>query len=1145
MNSAAKPATGLLVALIPVLSGMSWESGGGAAHNKSWIYVDASAGGRPLVSGDPYEVVVEYYLDPSEHSGTTTLSLWGTGPWIDTPDGKYAKKRGHIGYPGLSGRLKISRPGRGRHVFRFTVPRGLEGVRKNNRLLFVCRFLDASGKSWPWHVRANNMFVRRRGFFEIETGKPGNLFAYQEAVRVTARLKNVTKPGEKKTLRYTVHDTRGTEVARGTRDFTVEREGQEISIDLNLKRRGALLVRMEVDGWEKRHATLARIPDLAAITGGKPTRFGMTTHGSYYGIDGEIFQVARKLGLTYCRRFSSWNRMEPGPGIYRLEELEKQLALADRYGIRLWVCLVKPPAWILDRGRDIGYSCFEFKDAPWRAFVRTVSTRFKGRLYGWEWLNEITPGGSTPMSDYVRFCRIGTETAKRADPELVCILAGGLFPRSYRIQALTAGVGKYVDVLPVHYQNGDGIVEARADLDAFGLERVAVWEDESARGINAWGVPPLEELQNTEQCAWVLDQWTDELAAGSEKIIYFGGTPSAAGSHGYVLDDMSPRPVAATVAVFVGKLFQARPLGIVRIGRGGLIHLFERNGRAVLVASSNAEGGETVDFEIGAEQVRITDYQGNERTLACPDGKAKLPLGSLRVFVEGADLDVVKAYGVPSLRNARVSAGSSAYVAAAKSMRPRVTLIRGREAKMEVQLRNPYDRGLAGRVLLRTPAAWGRQPVVSFSLAKGEVKTAPVPIVLPDGVEARDYEAKLIVAFESDKLPELEQDVVLAVISPERIGNLMANGDFELPGDPARGPEGWRVNNRTKLRVGSKDLGIGLGRYVLKFQNSPGRYEYVSRSLPLRAGQTYLYTAWVWNRNMSAGSNMTVQLADGRKVNYYDVGVFTTGPDNDYWQLFTCRKTMPAGTRTVSFTPLVKGGGSAYFDNIRVSLFEGSDYAAEAYRTSSPPRIDGNLGDWIKHCPLPLIGRNQLTVKNAEYEWRPQNLNGIAYLMWDEKNLYVALQVWDDVHKTVGTGEATVQGDGVILGIDPTQRAPAAQSRGFAYYLSAASPGRGGARFTLYRPKKYSGGLRAGHLFGDSSIYEIAIRRSEGECVYEVRIPLGELGGVRPRFGGKIGFSVQINDNDGAGLGAHMNWGGGLAPAWRPGRFGIVTFVEK
>ena len=89
------------------------------AYNKSWLWVDVSNGGKPLVTGDIWEVPVEYNLDPADHDRKTTLALWGAGPWIDTPDGKYVKQRGHIPYPGLFATYDILQPGNGRHVFRF------------------------------------------------------------------------------------------------------------------------------------------------------------------------------------------------------------------------------------------------------------------------------------------------------------------------------------------------------------------------------------------------------------------------------------------------------------------------------------------------------------------------------------------------------------------------------------------------------------------------------------------------------------------------------------------------------------------------------------------------------------------------------------------------------------------------------------------------------------------------------------------------------------------------------------------------------------------------------------------------------------------------------------------------------------------
>jgi len=1146
---------------------------------KSWLWVDASNGGKPLVSGDTWEVPVEYYLDPADHWRKTTLTIWGTGPWIDVPDGKYAKSRGHIGYPGIGGRVDLTEPGRGRHVFSFKVPPGLEPIRKNNPVLLIARFQDAAGQDWPWHHRATASFVRRSGFFEIETEVPGHLFTYAEPVRLAVRLRNVKQPGEAKSLRYVVHDTAGAIAAEGQKDFTAEKDGQTVWLDLgNLPRvsdpntlprvsnpredksRGVFHVEAEVPGWEKRQTTFARIPDLKAITRGQPTRFGMTTHGDEP--PEEVWAVAQRLGLSVCRRFTSWYRLEPGPEVYKLDELERELAAAAKYGVREWICIVDPPPFAFPgKPREISYNAFEFEEAAWRDFVKTATSRLKGKFLGWEWLNEITPGGcEDPIGAYLKMCRIGTETAKAIDPSVVTILAGGLFPRSFRSAVLTAGTGQYIDALPVHYQNGDGIVEARQDLDAAGLKNVAVWEDESAKGLNAWGVPPLEDLRNTEQCAWVLRQWTDELAAGCERIIYFGGRGDAAGNYDYLMDDLGPRPVAATLAVFTSKLFGVRPLGVFTLGKGGVFHLFERDGKPVLVAATYESGGETVPLCVGTDGVVLTDHQGNETRVAARGGTAELKLAEMPVFVEGGDLDVLKTYVVPEIVAARVGSGTSANVGNARRIAPRVSVVRGVGASLAVRLRNLYDRPLAGSVRIQLPQGWPAVEPMAFSLAKGQEEVRPIPLSVPSNAEARDYPVRLTFTFDDKKLPPVEKPVVLSVLTPDMLGNLMPNGDFETPDAAGTGPQGFSVNGKTKLWGNPEGLHDGLGKHVLKFQNC-ANWEHCGRTIPLRGGQAYLYTMWVRNEDAEGGSNMTQHLADGREIRLYNMQVIAFGPHNPTWQLLTCRKEMPADTKEVSFVPVVKGLGWATYDNIRVTLFEGSDFAAEAHRVKTPPKIDGKLDDWTRRCPIPLIGRNQLTVDSgpprrggedtrpggAGYVWTPGNLSAIAYLAWDDANLYVAINVRDNTHHATGSGQslgaAFLQGDSVILGIDPTRRGPDAASKALAYILSSVVPGGGSGRHTLFRPPEHSGGRTPGHLFRDSSIYDLAVVPADGGCAYELRIPLTELG-ILGAVGAKIGLSFQLNDNDGASPAAHMNWGGGLSPAWHPGSFGIVTLVD-
>lgn len=1135
------------IAILLLLPFALWAREPERTYNRSWIWVDASNGGRPLVSGDTWEVPVDYYLDPADHDRKTTLALWGAGPWIDTPDGKYVKERGHISYPGLFASFDVPQPGKGRHVFRFTVPPDLDLVRRNNRVLLIATFRDAEGKPWPWEHRVNTSFIRKRGRFEIEKDVPGGLFTYAEPARLWLRLKNVEKPGEARTLRYVVRDTTGAVAAQGEQSFTAAKEGQRVPLDLHLSRRGVFHVEVDVPGWEMRRTTFARIPDLVAIMRGQPTPFGMTCENE--SPPEEAWAVARRLGLTTCRRFVSWYRLEPGPGVYHLEELERELDAARRHGVREWLCVVDPPPFAFaGRAYSVSYNAFDFREDTWRDFVRTVSVRLKGKFLGWEWLNEITPGRSEdPVGTYTRMCRTGAETAKAVDPALLSILAGGLWPRSFRSAVLANGIGKTIDVLPVHYQGGGGVREAREDLDGVGCPGAAVWDDESARGRNAWAVPPVEELTNTEQSAWVLRQWPDELAARCRKITYFGGRGDAAGSWDYLLDDLAPRPVAAALAVLTSKLAGAAPLGTFQEGLGGPFHLFERGGRPIMVAAVDPNAGSApVALRVGSPSVTLTDYQGNETVLHARAGMVDLPRAALPYFVEGADPDTMRAAVVAEIAAASTGSGAGAGNARAGSLVPSVAVLRGAAGRLAVRLRNPYGQRLSGTIALQAPEGWPAPAPVAFALAPGQQRVDEVIARVPEGAEPRDFPAKVVVTFAGRRLPRVEKPLVLSVISRDMLGNLMPNGGFEAPDARGTGPEGFSINGQTGKWAPAEGLHEGLGRRVMRFENTTG-WEGMGRTLTVRGSQTYLYTFWARNRNMDAGSNLTFHLASGRDVQLFDMEVIYCGQNNPYWQMFACRKQMPPDARSASFLPLANGKGSAEFDNVRVTLYQGSDYPAEAHRAKTPPKIGASLDGWDRACPIPLIGRNQLTVQAPGYAWTPDNLSAVGYLNWDDANLYVAVSVRDDVHAPATAadpnGDAILKGDSLVLAVDPTLRGPGARARAFCYYLSSAAPGGGSGRQTLFRPAAHAGGRPAGHLFRDSSIYDMRITPDPGSCLYTLRIPFSEIG-IQGAVGTRLGLSLQLDDNDGRGPAAHMNWGGGLYPTWNPLDFGVVTFVE-
>ena len=565
-------------------------------YNKSWIAIDWKPLQGRLVEGDKIEVPVEYALDPAESHGGTTLTFEALGPRVPIPNAPQPitfDKTQHIYYGQQPVKLE---PGQGRHVFTFTIPKSSP----QNALLLLASFSDSHGKRWPWDVRAEAWFARKGGQFELESNRPGNLFTYDEPVQLAARLKNVQSIGEKKVLKYRVYDYTKSLVAEGSAPFTVEKNGQTVPIKLDLKRRGTLLLQAEVEGWERRETTFCRIPDLEAITHGEPTRLGFTVHAAaHLGVRApQVLQVARRLGLSWCRAFTEWNSIEPGPKHYALDAWDGFFDAAKANHIETIVTIYDPPAWVMPHGCYVGYQMFPCDLDAFRDLVTTVSKRYQGKFWGWEWLNEITPGGTPDfVNDYVQLCRTGVETARAVDPKLGSVLAGGLWPRNYRLDVLNAGAGRYIDALPIHYGNGNGILEAREDLDAYGQPRAAVWENESSAFVIQWDRPGLELVAEPVKSKWIMTRWTDELAAGCEKLFYFGGEGDAIGNGEYMLSDHTPLPVAATLAVFAAKTFHAVPVGVFSSpDNGARFYLFNRDGKALLVADTSAAGrGFTAD----------------------------------------------------------------------------------------------------------------------------------------------------------------------------------------------------------------------------------------------------------------------------------------------------------------------------------------------------------------------------------------------------------------------------------------------------------------------------------------------------------------------------------------------------------------------
>ncbi len=1073
----------------------------------SWIHIDESVCTQTVVEGQSFEVAVEYHLAPGR---SATLSLNGHGPWVDLPDGKYEKDRRHLFYPGMSAQLKVE-PGRGRHVFTFTMPKPYG----RDTLLWIAAFSD-DGQGWPWEVReSSGRILPADPSIRLTAATPGNLFTYAEPVRFSVAFGKAAAPRGDAEVTWTVLGRDGTTVDTGTAKL----KGPVADLEIPCERRGVFGLRVErADGQGAAETTFARIPDVMALTKGEPTRFGM--HALLATASDEVhdsrMRAARRLGLTFCRNFTSWQNLQPGRDEWRLEGLDRSLTKAKEHGIGTMICLVNPPAWVMTRSYSAGFAPFGFDEAAWTTSITTMGKRFKGRLAAWEWLNEIVPGQEPdPIATYLAMVRLGNAAAKAQDPKVLSVLAGGLWPRNFRLGLLAAGIGEHIDVLPIHYGSGAGILEAATDLAAVSANKVQVWDDETATGVSTWGMPNAEAIARTEQRNHAMSQFPGELTAGAERILWFGFGGDAAGNWDYHWIDGSPRPVAATLAMLATKLHRAKPQGSFAIGDSGAFNLFAVDGKAVLVAPASTAAQRV---RVGSAALLLTDDQGEESKLAAKALDAELPPAALPFFVEGGDLDVLRGYTAPQLVARQFS------------------LLAGGDMQLRVRVTNRSAKKLACELTTSLPDGWPAARAMPVTIAAGGSELVEIPISAPDATTAGEFRLSMTCTYSDARLPLVQLPWQLSVIDPKNLGNLLVNGDLEQEG-------GWNMDPASAVVTNTDNI-ESFGQRSLRMGPSEGwQFASLTHFPTLVPGRSYLYSAWVRiGAGKDAGSNIYQKLQSGAEVPMYIPQVFTAAQSSD-WQFLTKLYVAPGDLASASFVPVAMGMSDAQYDNLRLTVYESSNFAAEAHRVATAPSVDGDLSEWTGACPIPLLGPGQTTILDPAWKEGSANLRGVAKLAWDDQNLYVAAWIDDDALDAPHTGDRTIESDSLVIGLHPANRAPDTDAKAFCYYLSPVSPGGGSGQTTLFRPAEHSGGLSSGQLAKDSSVYELAIRRSGTRTLYEARLPWSELG-TSGRLGGKLGLSLQLNDNDGNGRAAIISWGDGLAPAWNPALFGVLTLVE-
>jgi hypothetical protein len=205
-------------------------------------------------------------------------------------------------------------------------------------------------------------------------------------------------------------------------------------------------------------------------------------------------------GWRLLDAYVHWPNLEPTRDKWDFEKLDLYVKLAEQHHVTLMLPLVFTPQWASARPNEpssfVPGNAGEPKDmADWQNYVRTVATRYKGRIHEYEVWNEPNLKeyytGSIPQ--LVEMARIAFTTLKEIDPSVtVCSPSPtAMYGVDWLDRYLKAGGRSYADVIGYHfYVNPNApetmvplIREVQEVMERNGVSNKPLWDTETGWAI--------------------------------------------------------------------------------------------------------------------------------------------------------------------------------------------------------------------------------------------------------------------------------------------------------------------------------------------------------------------------------------------------------------------------------------------------------------------------------------------------------------------------------------------------------------------------------------------------------------------------------------------------------------------------------------
>lgn len=170
----------------------------------------------------------------------------------------------------------------------------------------------------------------------------------------------------------------------------------------------------------------------------------------------------------------TWRDLEPARGRFEFARLDEYVRLAEQHHVKVLLPLVSTPTWasarpeeqIRDTAKGSAAEPANLED--WRNFVRTVASRYRGRIEAYEIWNEPNENmfwtGSIPQ--LVAMTREAYRVIKLADSNALVVLPATTTETgpAYLDSFLSNGGGAYGDVIGYHFYVHANPPEAMAEV---------------------------------------------------------------------------------------------------------------------------------------------------------------------------------------------------------------------------------------------------------------------------------------------------------------------------------------------------------------------------------------------------------------------------------------------------------------------------------------------------------------------------------------------------------------------------------------------------------------------------------------------------------------------------------------------------------